>query len=452
MSITFVDALISRCPGLDEVWAVWHAHSSHGTTPVTVAILAALHSLLRIRVPPEEMHCPVANTLSRLASALVSTELGPFYRFCSSGDHTKANHALHLLATAASYSPSYTMQFLTNFNFAFNMLPKLAAPRRTKRPAQESGQNTVIPAATAASASPSADWHDPDLSKRPSRALFIHLTMAVLDSAPPGAGAAMALRAPQLLPLAMHNLSRDPPQTASDFCSLLLSKILSPGRFTPAPSPNCLAHVLHLGSARLAVPQPHAMIYPTAMSTTQIASSATACVYAEVRRHCAIPCHCSNAARIPSADPRPTPHAMQPGELSLMHAGADIGVHACAHLLDGQALWQLALISSGGRPSPADDTATATRGRDEAAAAASAVLLRAASDPRYGLWEPVQHSSSSTLRVAPVRAAGVSLRLMAPPPATPAEAHALAAGALHLCQMVRAGWGYGRTSVCLSWS
>ena len=216
---------------------MWHAQSSHGTTPVTVAILDALHSLLSIRVPPEEMHCPVANTLSRLASALVTTELGPFYRFCSSGDHTKANHALHLLATAASYSPSHTMQFLTNFNFAFNMLPKLAAPRRTKRPAQEPGQNAVTPAAAAASASPSADWHDPDLSKRPSRALFVHLTLAVLDSAPPGAGSAMALRAPQLLPLVMHNLSRDPPQTASAFCSLLLSKILSPGRFTPAPSP-----------------------------------------------------------------------------------------------------------------------------------------------------------------------------------------------------------------------
>ena len=141
---------------------------------------------------------------------------------------------------------------------------------------------------------------------------------------------------------------------------------------------------------------------------------------------------------MPSADTRPAPHGMQPGEHSPMHAVADIGAHACAHLLDGQALWQLALISSGGRPATADDAATATRERDEAAATASAVLLRAASDPRYGLWEPVQHSGSSTLRVAPVRAAGVSLRLMATLPATPAEAHALAAGALHLCR--HPGW------------
>lgn len=119
-------------------------------------------------------------------------------------------------------------------------------------------------------------------------------------------------------------------------------------------------------------------------------------------------------------------HGMHGGST---RAGADVGAHACSHLLEGETLWQLAVVSSGGRP-PADDASTgaeATRQRDAAAAAAGAVLLRAVSHPRYGLWEPLgRHSRSSTLKVAPVRAACVS------PHRTSQQPCELAAGAHRL--------------------
>lgn len=232
----FCGQLVSRSHGLEELWAVWRAQSSHGTTAVTVALLQTFHSLLSIDVTSVAGHGPVAAALNNLANSLLTTELAPLYRFCSSGDHAKGNYALHLLAKAASYSPSHTMQFLSNFNFSFNMLHKLAAPARRKGPAPTSGQKSSPSTPTSAHSTSSATWDDPDLSKRPSRALFVRLAVAVVGSAPPGAGVAKALRAPQLLPLVMHNLSKDPPQSVIDVCSVILSRVLSPGPCTLAPS------------------------------------------------------------------------------------------------------------------------------------------------------------------------------------------------------------------------
>lgn len=119
-----------------------------------------------------------------------------------------------------------------------------------------------------------------------------------------------------------------------------------------------------------------------------------------------------------------------PGNRSRARSGTDVGAHACSHLLEGQTLWQLALISSGGRPPAPGDASAGTevaQGRDMAAAVAGAVLLRAVSHPRYGLWEPLgRHSASSTLRVAPVRAACV------PPHGVSRKSCESAAGVLHM--------------------
>lgn len=229
--LDFCCALISACPGLEELWRVWLSQSSRGTTPVTVALLSTLQAMLSIHIPLEEKFSPIVSTLKRFSWNLVSKELPRFYRFCSSGDHTKANHALQLLATAASYTPSHTMQFLSSFNFSFNMLPKIAAPQLSKHPPTQPDSlagKTVAPGTNSMHAH--ANWSHPDLAKRPTRSLFLQLVNAVLNSAPAGAGVAMVLRAPQLLPLAMHHLSKDPPSASRDVCVTLLRKVFSPGK------------------------------------------------------------------------------------------------------------------------------------------------------------------------------------------------------------------------------
>lgn len=109
-----------------------------------------------------------------------------------------------------------------------------------------------------------------------------------------------------------------------------------------------------------------------------------------------------------------------------LRAGAAVGAHACAVLLDGKSLWQLALISSGAgprgaaAPDPDGDTA-ATQQRAAAAAVASAVLLRAVSDPAYGLWDLPRGSSGQGLQMLPVRHACVSPHQVAPTPSCPSS-------------------------------
>lgn len=196
--------------------------------PVTIAMLAAFHAVVSMPIQPELCNRHVEVALNRFAAALVSTQMTPFYRFCSSGDHTRANYALQLLSVAASYSPFHSMEFLHNFNFAFNMLPKLAAPPRNKPPTSSSGKHsTVTPITTAHS--PGANWNNTDVAMQPSRELFLSLAVAVIRSAPPGPGVAKALHAPQMLPLVMHNLATDAPQAIIDLCTILLSRVLTPG-------------------------------------------------------------------------------------------------------------------------------------------------------------------------------------------------------------------------------
>eukprot|EP00892_Ulva_mutabilis_P009941 jgi/Ulvmu1/7319/UM035_0108.1 len=315
-SVTFVRTLLALTPGLDELWALWQAQPSQMTAPVTIAVLGAFSALLSIQIPHEPGDSPVAVALSSIATLLLSTHMTPFYRLCSSGDLTRASHALRLLATAVSRSPSHVMEFLRNFNFAFNMLPRLAAPPPSKHTAKASGNCPAPSATTTGNNSADTSHNSKEPAMRPPRELFVELAIAVLRSAPAGPGLAIAMRTPQLLPLVMHNLSRDSPQLVTELCSLLLSRVLTPG-------------------------------------------------------------------------------------------GA-VGPHACAALFDGKALWQLALVSSGAGPAAPDSAGAGRKHQEAAAAATSAVLLRAASAPSFGLWDVAHGDSCRLLRLAAVRSACVS--------------------------------------------
>lgn len=213
----FLQALLKDSPEFIEIWGVWHAQSKQGTLIVTVALLKALRALLMVQVS-HEIHVHSSNTsvmceLHRLAEFLLSTELPVCYRFLSSGNVEKASETLQLLTAAVAHSPAHCMMFLSNFNFTFPALPKLAY-----RPGKKSnGQQQPSTDARPASAGP----HTYEF--------FFNLALAVLRTCPSGAGLSKALQAPQLLPLALQQLTHVDANSCQLMCEALASRISSPG-------------------------------------------------------------------------------------------------------------------------------------------------------------------------------------------------------------------------------
>ena len=205
-----------------EIWGVWHAQSKQGNAKVTIALLKALRTMLRMPLSLwNHQHTSSACVceLHQLAQFLLSTELPVVYRFLSSGNVEKVAETLQLLTAAVTHSPAHCMLFLSNFNFTFPALPKLAYRPNKKYSAQKETSDV-----------PSAEGNnEPAAGSSNTYECFFRLALAVLRTCPGAAGLNKALRAPQLLPLALQQLTYVDTTSCHLMCETLAARITSPG-------------------------------------------------------------------------------------------------------------------------------------------------------------------------------------------------------------------------------
>jgi Ribosome 60S biogenesis N-terminal len=153
----------------------------------------------------------LARAIAQLGKALLDAHLKPLYFHLSGEDHARANHALAFLTCAVSLSSDHTASFLQRFDFSLSALPKLAAP-----PHARSG------VAPPDKATQHKRWVLAKLAKRPSRACFVALALACVNTASDGPAVAAALSTPNLVGLVLNNVAKDPPAAAQQTCAALL--------------------------------------------------------------------------------------------------------------------------------------------------------------------------------------------------------------------------------------
>ena len=216
----FLKSLLIQSPRFIDIWGLWHAQSKQGNAKVTIALLKALRALLVVPLSHKDHeHSSALCELHQLAQFLLSTELPVLYRFLSSGNVDKASETLQLLTAAVAYSPAHCMLFLSNFNFTFPALPKLAyRPNKAYNSKQDSSDvpGTDGSEKPAAVSSSTYVW-------------FFRLALAVLRTCPGATGLSKALHAPQLLPLALQQLTYVDTASCHLMCEELASRITSPG-------------------------------------------------------------------------------------------------------------------------------------------------------------------------------------------------------------------------------
>jgi Ribosome 60S biogenesis N-terminal len=214
----FLQALLHESPEFSDIWGVWHAQSKQGTTEVTVALLKALRAVLMVPVShKDDKHTSacVLCELHALAKFILSTELPTCYRFLSSGNAKKASETLQLLTAGVAHSPCHCMTFLSNFNFSFPAIPKLAY-----RPGKKLNEQKEAAVAKRDNKPASASPHTYEC--------YFNLALAVLRTCPSGAGLSKALHTPQLLPLALQQLTYVDTASCHLMCEALAARMTSP--------------------------------------------------------------------------------------------------------------------------------------------------------------------------------------------------------------------------------
>jgi hypothetical protein len=212
-----LQALLQESREFGDLWGVWHAQSKQGTPEVTTALLKALRAVLMVPVGQkdhEHSGC-VPCEVHRLAKLILSTELPVCYRFLSSGHAQKSSETLQLLTAAVAHSPSHCMLFLYNFNFSLPALPKLAY-----RPGKKSNEQSQAKIDTTNDKPASASPHTFEC--------YFNLALAVLRTCPGGVGLSKALQTPQLIPLALQQLTYVSTASCHLMCEVLVARISSP--------------------------------------------------------------------------------------------------------------------------------------------------------------------------------------------------------------------------------
>ena len=193
------------------------ARASKALLRACTALFAAATSLQDASVRTAKL------ALRALGKWLIQSYLKPLYHSLSSEDPARANQALALLAALVALSDEHLRLWLQHFDLHNAACARLAAPTAPRKRVRDDDSGA------AADAPAHKHWTASKPGKRPSRACFIDLALACLQSAESGASVTAVLRAPMLLPLVLHSLARDPAHVQLRVCNALLDRALVDG-------------------------------------------------------------------------------------------------------------------------------------------------------------------------------------------------------------------------------
>jgi hypothetical protein len=149
---------------------------------VSLELCSLCTTLLRYRPSPScssSQAQQIQTAQDAFASSLVQRRLKAVYFHLSSSNRARSNAALALLTAVSNRGGSVLRELLSHFDFTLAVLPKLARPPRAAVAAAAADNGTdgspTKTAAAAAGEQPGhwATWNSPQMSKRPSRAMFI---------------------------------------------------------------------------------------------------------------------------------------------------------------------------------------------------------------------------------------------------------------------------------------
>ena len=119
----------------------------------------------------------------QLAASLLSRRLKAVYFHLSSSNRARSNAAFALLTAISNRGGSILRELLASFDTSLAVLPKLARPPKAAAAAaaaageEGAGDATAAAAVAAAAAGEQPghwlSWNSPQMSKRPSRAMFV---------------------------------------------------------------------------------------------------------------------------------------------------------------------------------------------------------------------------------------------------------------------------------------
>jgi hypothetical protein len=116
------------------------------------------------------------------------------------------------------------MLFLANFNFSFSGLPKLASSHPGRKKLQMAADRGTECAATSATDQAGSARHQLSVGE-----CYFDLALAVLSTCPSGPGVARALCTPQLLPLALQQLTSVGSRAQLAMCNTIAQRVFAQG-------------------------------------------------------------------------------------------------------------------------------------------------------------------------------------------------------------------------------
>ena len=150
-----------------------------------------------------------------LATALLPRRLHTFYSHLASQQRSRSTAALLLLAALASFNLATARELVRAFDFSLAALPPLARPLRARK-----GESAAEHAARQRH-----EWSASDPLKRPTRAAFSVLTLALLRTADSQLLPEM-LRLRPLIGGTLHYLSSDPPALQEEVLKVVFKRVL----------------------------------------------------------------------------------------------------------------------------------------------------------------------------------------------------------------------------------
>lgn len=169
-------------PNCQELHAIWEVQVSAKDLIVALELCSLCTTILRYRPSPScssTLKQQIQHAQDQLASSLIQRRLKAVYFHLTSSNRARSNAALALLTAVSNRGGSVLRELLSSFDFSLAVLPKLARP--PKAAAAESGITDGTSAASAATAAAGGGvqpghwltWNSPQMSKRPSRAMFV---------------------------------------------------------------------------------------------------------------------------------------------------------------------------------------------------------------------------------------------------------------------------------------
>jgi hypothetical protein len=169
-------------PSCHELHAIWEVQVSAKDLIVALELCSLCTTILRYRPSPScssTLRQQILHAQDHLASSLIQRRLKAVYFHLSSSNRPRSNAALALLTAISNRGGSVLRELVSAFDFSLAVLPKLARPPKTAAAATADGGSIdgTSDAVTAAEGGVQPGhwltWNSPQLSKRPSRAMFV---------------------------------------------------------------------------------------------------------------------------------------------------------------------------------------------------------------------------------------------------------------------------------------